>query len=417
MITLQRSTLVHRRAHVNSVTSTTHPNLDAQVAATQRVLRWMLGCYALFVICASLYPFTFAPPDPTQPGLAGLAQWRSPTRRDLIINLLAYAPLGWLLVHLLRPRVGGVLALGLAAISAAALSLTIEFMQQWVTVRVPSLADWSLNCLSGTAGALLAVAQPARESSAVATRLRRLQVSPALALLLVLWVAAHAAPFMPRMRWRLIDAAWQSALDASVDLARFATHVASGLVLAAVLRTLVRRDAFWSLFLAFLGGSLLARLVFIGQALTIDQVLAAGFVIAATAWLRQRGHRSAQTPLFLMIVAAVLIAGTAPWQLSATVNAIDWRPFGALLSGRESAEITGLLLHAFLWVGAVWVGAGSRFGLRGSALLLGGLSIAIEAAQCFLEGRVADPTHLLLVVYGMMLVQAAQGIDDPARAA
>lgn len=416
-ITIQRSTPAHRRAHVNSVTATTQQPFDAQVAATQRVLRWVLGCYALFVVCASLYPFTFAPPDPTQPGLDGLTRWRSPTRRDLIINLLAYAPLGWLLAHLLRPRIGRVAALGLACASAAALSLTIEVLQHWVTVRVPSLADWSLNCLSGTAGALLAIAQPTRESSAVATRLRRLQVSPALSLLLVLWVAAHAAPFMPRMRWRLLDAAWQSALDASIDLARFATHVASGLVLAAVLRTLVQRDAFWSLFLAFLGGSLLARLLFIGQALTLDQVLAAGFVIAATAWLRRRGHRSAQTPLFMLIIAALLIAGTAPWQLSATLNPIDWRPFGALLSGRESADITGLLLHVFLWIGAVWVGAGSRYGLRGTALLLGGLSVAIEAAQCFLAGRVADPTHLLLVLYGTMLVQAAQAIDDPAGAA
>jgi VanZ family protein len=416
-ITIQRSTPAHRRAHVNSVTSTTQPGFDAQVAATQRVLRWVLGCYALFVVCASLYPFTFAPPDPNQPGLDGLTHWRSPTRRDLIINLLAYAPLGWLLAHLLRPRVGRLAALGLACASAAALSLTLEVLQHWVTVRVPSFADWTLNFVSGATGALLAIAQPTRESSAVATRLRRLQVSPALALLLVLWVAAHAAPFMPRLRSRLIDAAWQAALDASLDLARFATHVASGLVLAAVLRTLVRRDAFWPLFLAFLGGSLLARLLFIGQALTLDQVFAASFVIAATAWLRRSGHRSAQTPLFLMIVAALLIAGTAPWELSAGFNPVDWRPFGALLSGRESADITGLLLHVFLWIGAVWVGAGSRYGLRGTALMLAGLSVAIEVAQCFLAGRVADPTHLLLVLYGTMLVQAAQAIDDPARAA
>jgi hypothetical protein len=146
-------------------------------------------------------------------------------------------------------------------------------------------------------------------------------------------------------------------------------------------------------------------------------VFAALFVIAATAWLRRRGHRSAQTPLFLMIVAALLIAGTAPWELSAGFNPVDWRPFGALLSGRESADITGLLLHVFLWIGAVWVGAGSRYGLRGTALMLAGLSVAIEVAQCFLAGRVADPTHLLLVLYGTMLVQAAQAIDDPARAA
>lgn len=402
---------------MNPVTPPPARSLQSQVAATQRVLRWVLGCYALFIVCASLYPFTFAPPDPSQPGLDGLLHWRSPTRRDLIINLLAYLPLGWLVAELLQPRQTRLAALGIATACAALLSLAIECLQQWVTVRVPSLADWSMNCASGFAGALLATLRPPRESSAIATRLRRLQVSPALALLLVLWVAAHAAPFMPRMRWSLIDAAWQSALGTGLDLARFATHLASALVLAAVLRTLVRRDAFWPLYLAFLAGSLLARLVFVGQAVTADQVLAFGFAMTATAWLRRRGHRSAQTPVFLLILLSLLIAGTAPWQLSPTINAIDWRPFSALLSGRESADITGLLLHVFLWIGAVWVGAASRLGLRSAALLLGGLAIAIEVAQCFLDGRVADPTNLLLVLYGTLLVQAAQGIDDPARAA
>lgn len=402
---------------MNSVTPLATGRIDAQIAATQRVLRWVLGCYALFVLCASLYPFTFAPTDPADPALAGLSEWRAPTRRDLIINLVAYLPLGWLAAHLLRPRFGGTVALALATAFAATLSLCVEVLQQWVTVRVPSLADWTLNCLSGAGGAMLAIAQPQRDSSAVATRLRRLQVSPALSLLLVLWVAAHAAPFMPRLRWRLIDAAWQSMLDASLDLARFATHVASALVLAAALRTLVRRESFWPLFLAFLAGSLLARLVFVGQALTLDQVLAAAFAVAATAGLRRRGHRSAQTPLFLLLIVALLIAGTAPWQTSTTINPIDWRPFGALLSGRESADITGLLLHVFLWIGAVWVGAGSRFGLRGATWLLAALCVGIEIAQCFLDGRVADPTQLVLVLYGSLLVRAARTIDDPVAAA
>jgi VanZ family protein len=387
---------VPRPAHVNSVTPLDTGRVDAQIAATQRVLRWVLGCYALFVLCASLYPFTFAPTDPAEPALAGLFDWRSPTRRDLIVNLVAYLPLGWLAAHLLRPRFGGVAALALATAFAATLSLCVEVLQQWVTVRVPSLADWTLNGISGAAGALLAIAQPRREFSAV---------------------AAHAAPFMPRLRWRLIESAWQSMLDADMDLARFATHVASALVLAAALRTLVRRESFWPLFLAFLAGSLLARLVFVGQALTLDQVLAAAFAVAATAWLRRRGHRSAHTPLFLLLIVALLLAGTAPWQLSATLNPIDWRPFGALLSGRESADITGLLLHVFLWIGAVWVGAGSRFGLRGATWLLAALCVGIEIAQCFLDGRVADPTQLVLVLYGSLLVRAAQTIDAPVAAA
>jgi hypothetical protein len=45
------------------------------------------------------------------------------------------------------------------------------------------------------------------------------------------------------------------------------------------------------------------------------------------------------------------------------------------------------------------------------------LCIGIEIAQCFLDGRVADPTQLVLVLYGSLLVRAAQTIDDPVAAA
>lgn len=398
---------------MNSVTEEPRPAPDPYGVATERVLRWILLSYCLLVLCASLYPFAFAPVATDD---SDLLRWRRPARRDLLVNLVAYLPVGWALFHLLRRRLGGARAVLTATAGAALLSLCIELLQRWVSVRVPSLADWSLNTVSGALGALLAASQP-RASSPYATRLRRLQVSPALALLLVLWFAAHAAPFVPRMRWRLIEATLQQALAQPFDLSRLATTFAAVLVLSAVLRTLVRRDTFWPLFAATMAASLLARLLFIGQQLTLDQVAAVLLALPLIAWLRQRGHRAAQTPLFAWIVVAIVVAGTAPWQFTTQANPVDWRPFGALLVGRDSVESVSLLTHVFLWIGAVWVGAGSPLGLRRAALLLVATSLAIELAQCFLVGRSADPTPLLLLLYGTLLVQSARAIDGPAGAA
>jgi VanZ family protein len=399
---------------VNSVTPPGRPSDDAHELANTRLLAWALATYTLLVLCASLYPFTFAPADPVEQGLRGLLAWRRPTNRDLLVNLLAYVPIGWAATHLLRARTGAPRAAALGCLSAAALSLCIELLQQWVTVRVPSLADFALNCASGAAGSLLASAQPRRSGAGLATRLRRLHVSPALALLLVLWLAAHAAPFFPRLRWSLIAQAIDAAAASRFEAERFATYFASVLVLSAVLRTLVRRDAFWPLFIFVLVISLLLRLGFVGQALTLDQCFAALVAVPLVAWLRRRGHRSAQTPLFLWILAALLVAGTAPWHFTDQANAIDWRPFAALIAGRDAAGMTGLLIHAFLWIGAVWVGAGSRFGLRRAALTLAALGVITEIAQCFIVERVADPTQLLLVAYGALLVRAARTVDEPA---
>lgn len=397
---------------MNSVTPPGPFPSDARGLANARLLGWALATYALLVLCASLYPFTFGPADPAAPGLRGLLSWRTPTRRDLLVNLLAYVPIGWAATHLLRATRGALRAALLGCLSAAGLSLGIELLQQWVTVRVPSLSDFALNCTSGAAGALLASAQPRRTGAGFATRLRRLHVSPALALLLVLWLSVHAAPFFPRLRWRLIEQAIDAAAVSAFEIERFATYFASVLVLSAVLRTFVRRDAFWPLFLVVLIVSLLLRLLFVGQALTLDQCLAAVVAVPLVAWLRRRGHRSAQTPLFLWILAALLVAGTAPWQFTGEIHAVDWRPFVTLVSGDDAAGMTGLLIHAFLWIGAVWVGAGSRFGLRRAALTLVVLAVAIEVAQSFMPERVADPTPLLFVAYGALLVRAARTVDE-----
>ncbi len=402
---------------MNSITPSSRPASDAHELANARLLGWALATYSLLVLCASLYPFTFAPVDSAEPLLRALLSWRTPTRRDLLVNLLAYVPIGWAATRLLRTRVGALSAAALGSFGAAGLSLGVEILQQWVTVRVPSLADFALNCASGAAGAILAGVQPQRSGAGLAARLRRLQVSPALALLLVLWLAAHAAPFFPRLRWSLIERAIDAALAARFEIERFATYFACVLVLSAILRTLVRRETFWPLFTGVLATSLLLRLLFVGQTLTIDQCLAAMLAVPLVAWLRRRDHRSAQTPLLIWILTALLVAGTSPWQFTGQVNAIDWRPFVGLLSGQDSPGMPGLLIHVFLWIGAVWVGAGSRFGPRRATLIVLAVAVVVELAQCFIAGRVADPTSLLLVTYGALLVHAARAIDERPRRA
>ena len=85
----------------------------------------------------------------------------------------------------------------------------------------------------------------------LATRLRRLNVNPALALLLALWVAAHAAPFLPRLRPGRIRAAIDASLSLTPSIGGVASYLAAWLILSAVMRTLFRRETFWPLFAAW----------------------------------------------------------------------------------------------------------------------------------------------------------------------
>lgn len=125
-----------------------------------RLPRYLALAYALLVIYASLHPFTGWRDLGVSP-LAFLdAAWpRYWTGFDLITNVLAYLPLGFLLALALgaaQPRWWRRLLAGLAAVLlAAALSFTLEALQTWLPSRVSSNLDFACNALGGLLGALL----------------------------------------------------------------------------------------------------------------------------------------------------------------------------------------------------------------------------------------------------------------------
>jgi len=121
-------------------------------------LSWLYGA---LIVYASLYPFVGWRIPGVGPFDFLLLGWpRYWTTFDLVANLLGYLPLGFLLfVALVRGgRRAGVAAL-LACAGGAVLSLTMEFLQNYLPHRVSSNVDLVLNA-AGTAigvaiGALL----------------------------------------------------------------------------------------------------------------------------------------------------------------------------------------------------------------------------------------------------------------------
>lgn len=118
--------------------------------------RYLALAYALLVIYASLHPFT-GWTDPAAPLFAYLgARWpRYYTAFDLAINVLAYLPLGFLLVPALDPRRHSWPTACLAVLAAALLSGAMETLQNFLPSRVPSNVDLGTNALGGLLGAVL----------------------------------------------------------------------------------------------------------------------------------------------------------------------------------------------------------------------------------------------------------------------
>lgn len=123
-------------------------------AAQPLVLAW-----TVLTIYASLHPFTgWRWPGQPFPDVLWLPWPRHSQRFDIIANLLAYIPLGLLVVvALLRRGHPRDRAVRIAALSGMTLSLSMEWLQILLPMRVPSRLDWLLNSAGTAVGAFSAI--------------------------------------------------------------------------------------------------------------------------------------------------------------------------------------------------------------------------------------------------------------------
>lgn len=123
-----------------------------------RLVRYLLAGYTLLIAYASLYPFR-AWREPAEALLAFLlAPWpRYYTLTDVVLNVLGYAPLGFLLALALLPLIARRAAAVVATLAGALLSLGMEAIQQFMPDRVASNLDLLANGLGALIGAALAV--------------------------------------------------------------------------------------------------------------------------------------------------------------------------------------------------------------------------------------------------------------------
>lgn len=120
---------------------------------------WPLALiYVGLIVYASLYPFA----EWRDQGIAPWAFLAAPlpkywTGFDVAINVMGYAPLGGLLA-LGALRTGRLRhAIWAPVVVVAVLSLSMEILQSYLPVRVPSREDWLLNTSGALVGAILAV--------------------------------------------------------------------------------------------------------------------------------------------------------------------------------------------------------------------------------------------------------------------
>ena len=133
------------------------PFPSARYARSSRLVAYLSVAYLLLVVYASLYPFTDwrVPNDEATRFLFG--GWPPYiVASDVVLNILAYMPLGLLLSLLWMGRAPGWVAVVLSAAAGMLLSLSIEFAQAYLATRVSSSVDVLTNSIGALWGAVAA---------------------------------------------------------------------------------------------------------------------------------------------------------------------------------------------------------------------------------------------------------------------
>ncbi len=178
---------------------------------------WLSACVAA-IVYATLYPWS----GWRSPGVPVLSFLWGPWPRwwtvfDVIANVAAYLPIGFLLTAWLAQRAAlrpGPAA-AVAAVAATALSLGLESLQMLLPERVPSPLDLLANAAGATAGALFAAAIGARRLGRWPGRMRRIvplapRATPGL-ILMCAWLLAQVDP----QRIALVTGTWVGARSAA----------------------------------------------------------------------------------------------------------------------------------------------------------------------------------------------------------
>lgn len=348
-----------------------------QRAQSRRRAAWLLALTLVLIFYASFFPFRFdldrlvAAWDG---GPAQLLPWGYSARADRAGNLLSYLPVGALLAYLAPVRWRAPLAFACAVALAGALSVTIEVLQHVTRSRVPNLVDVAMNASGGAVGALAGALLRSRPWPIGPIALRHARPEPIALVLLALWFAIHAVPFMPRLNQGHAWAGMQPLRDLDYDFVAIFASCAGYLVVASAVRRLVVPDSVMRVFLTVAALSLAARVVFVGQWLTLDECLGLAIALPLAAILR--GVTRARAFRITAVIVALAFALHLLFP-----PALRW------------GDAVIFLERAYMITGVLWLAAGGGVSLLAS-------TAASAVGLAILAGV---PSGLLAVVGGFLV--------------
>lgn len=352
-------------------------------------------------------------------------------RADLLVNIVAYVPLGALCLIAAWPRRrnagAAVVAIGGSLLAVSLYSLTLELVQACEAWRVSSAVDWLANSAGAAIGVGLTALVLVRHLPAGLPpltlddpRLRTCTIA-----VVLLWIGGETMPWVysldvSQARGNLRFLAQASPFSA-LDPWRVARHAGAWLAVAASCRLATRGRVSG---LALLAGAALLSvglqvLVFARVPLSYAELLgmAMAIVPAAVFMLGRRDWRlPAASPVALLAgIVVVLLAYELHPGSGSVPQAFGWWPrvgFGRPLDALEFAWLFGWAGLATV-VAAEWAGRASPLGRpRQWPAGIVALVLVLELAQVFVPGRSGDTSAVLFTGLAVMATRAVLRTGD-----
>jgi VanZ family protein len=377
-------------------------------ARTRSFIPWLLFAVVALIVYGSLYPFNFKP-DAIQGGvLEALRQlsWQRAGRGDRISNVLLYLPLGFCLFLWLDVRLRRGPAMLLAVMLGTLLSLAIEAAQVYVSSRVPSLTDLTLNAAGTLMGAAAGLAWDAlTRLMHLPSRTEKARGDPGAALVIIAWLAWRLAPFAPQLDLAKLKAALRPLFDPQLDPVAVFIYLTCWLVVNQAVAALASRARRLEVLLLLIASVLVGRLLVANQAFVPAELLALLLLLPMVVLMHRLTPQPRRAALVLAVMTVLIIDGLAPFDFTTTAGRFDMWPFKSWLANGvieavRSIDWVELLGKVFLFATLVWVVKEWGASLRLAIAVVVTIVLAVEVLQMWLPDQratITDPVIALAV--------------------
>ncbi len=364
---------------------------------------WLLLGVIALICYGSLYPFNFNfdGSHPTLSAALNQLSWARAGRADRVRNVLLYVPLGFCLMLMLRNRLGFGLAALISTLLGAALSLCIELAQVYLTIRVPSLMDMTLNAAGTLLGAVGGVVWRGLSGLVYLPPNTRTRPGDRSALvLLITWVAWRLAEFELVISLTRLKLALRPLLELDFSLPLTVRFLVMWLVVAQAVLSYAHRQRSNEVLLTVIAIVMVGRLLFVTPAFIASELLAL-VLLLPTLIILHKFRSTPQSAVVLMVFGLLFVyERLTPFNFGSMERNFDFWPFMSWIHAGLPIDADLLLRKLFVFGALTWLLKDAGLPMQTAVSVVVLTVLGMEVLHLWQAGRsssLTDPALALLM--------------------